>query len=256
MDMKISKKDIKLLLYTGGVLLLVVVYFVFYRNISQKSEEMEARIEVLETEKNELEDLNNRKEEYKEETAEMQKEIEAVLAEFPADIREENAIVYGNMLENVSGMEISGISIGSKNLLYSTGQGAANNANEQNTGNNQNVDNTQTTETTNVPAAGPTHYLYGMPINYSFTVDYSSFKKAAELISENKEKRNMESMTLSFDSETGKLVGTATVNMYFMLGGESVYQKPDLPPMQQGVDDIFGTVGSSSNEGERASDTE
>lgn len=241
MDMKISRKDIKLLLYAGGILFLIVIYFVFYRNITQKSDEMEGRVRILEQEKNQLEALNDKKAEYEEETTDMQQQIETVLAGFPADVREENAIVYAEELENLSGMEISGITIGSKNLLYSTGQNIEENA--QDAENTADIENTADSATNQIPS----FYLYGMPINYSFTVDYSSFKKAAALISENAEKRNMETLTLSFDNETGKLVGTATVNMYFMLGGDGVYQKPEVSFIKQGVDDIFGTVGGAGS---------
>ena len=230
--MKISRKDIKLLLYAGGILFLVAVYFVFYRNIDQKSNELEGEIRLLEQEKNHLEALNDKKAEYKEKTEEMQREIDVVLAGFPADVREENAIVYAKQLENLSGMEISGINIGSKNLLHSTGE----NAESEGNGDTDTADQL------------PSLYLYGMPVNYSFTVEYSSFKKAAALIAENEEKRNMETITLSFDEESGKIVGTASVNMYFIMGSNSVYQEPEIPPIQQGIDDIFGTVGGADQE--------
>lgn len=251
MNMKISKKDIKLLLYTGGIALLVIVYFAFYRDISKKSEEMENRIAVLEEEKNQLEILDNNKDKYKKNTETMQREIDMILAGFPADIREEDAIVYGNQLENLSSMEISGISIGSKNLLYSSGQEIENaeaiqaEKSTQDTQTEvQNTEDTQNMETT-ANEEGSGLHLYGMPINYNFTVDYDSLKKAAELIGGNKDKRNMEAITLSFDSESGKLIGTATVNMYFVLGSDNIYQKPVVSPMRQGVDDIFGTIGNT-----------
>ena len=230
--MKISRKDIKLLLYAGGILFLVAVYFVFYRNIDQKSNELEGRIRILEQEKNQLEALNDKKAEYKEETENMQREIDVILAGFPADVKEENAIVYANQLENLSGMEISGINIGSKNLLHSTGENA------------ESEENGDTATADQLPSL----YLYGMPVNYSFTVEYSSFKKAAALIAENEEKRNMETITLSFDEESGKIVGTAAVNMYFIMGSNSVYQEPEIPPIPQGIDDIFGTVGDADQE--------
>ena len=231
--MKISRKDIKLLLYVGGILFLLAVYFVFYRNIDQKSNELEGKIRILEQEKNQLEALNDKKAEYKEKTEEMQREIDVVLAGFPADVREENAIVYANQLENLSGMEISGINIGSKNLLHSTGE---------------NTEDPEEEAAATTADQLPSLYLYGMPVNYSFTVEYSSFKKAAALIAENEEKRNMETITLSFDEESGKIIGTAAVNMYFIMGSSSEYQEPEIPPIPQGIDDIFGTVGGADQE--------
>ena len=238
--MKISRKDKKLLLYAGGILLLVVVYFVFYRNITQKSDEMQSRVASLEQEKNDLEALNSRKSDYEQQIKEMQQQMNVIFAEFPADVREEDAIMYANELENLTGMEVSGISIGSKNLLYSTGQNSAEDGQaEAGTGTEDTV---AAADTTAGSSQSPVLYLYGMPVTYNFTVDYSSFKKAVALIAENAEKRNMESLTLSFHPESGKLIGNAMVNMYVLMGGDSTYEEPQTSPIQQGVDNLFGTI--------------
>lgn len=219
MKMNLSKRDKKLLLYVGGILLLVLVYFLFFRNMQESNQAIEREIATLEQEYDRLRLLSEKAGEYTVETERMNNEIANIILKFPPDMREEDAIVYAHTLETLSEMHISNISIDSKQLMYST-------------------------------QAGPAMHLYDMPIEYRFTVGYDSFKKVAELIMNNADKRNMESLTLSFDNGTGKLVGTAELNMYYLLGTDGKYESPVVRPMPQGLDDLFGTV-----EGDAPADT-
>lgn len=248
MNMNISKRDKKLLLYVGGILLLVLVYFLFYRNMSDSNKAIEREISTLTAERDRLTLLNEHVDEYKEDTEKMKNDISTILLKFPADIREEDTIVYANGLEMLSGMQVSNIEIGSKLLLYSTGQGASADTDaKEDTAQTGTADQTEdTAQTQNTMPEGPVMHLYDVPVEYSFTVDYPSFKKAVELIMQNPDKRNMDSLTLTYDSETGKLLGTAMVNMYYVIGTDSEYEIPQLLPIPQGLDDIFGTVSSGA----------
>lgn len=223
--MNISKRDKKLLIYVGSILLLVLVYFLFYRNMLDSNKKIEREISTLTEECDRLTALSAKAGEYTVETENMNKEISSILLKFPADMREEDSIVYGNTLELFSGMKISYIGIGTKQLLYST-------------------------------ESGEELHLYDMPVEYRFTVDYESLKKVAGLIMQNTDKRNMDALTLAYDNETGKLIGTAAINMYYVLGTDREYKVPDLLPIPQGVDNIFGTLGDSTQTDTGGEDTD
>lgn len=220
MKMNMSKRDQKLLIYVGGILLLVLVYFLFYRNMADSNEVLKREISTLVQERDRLTALSERAGEYTTETERMTGESKEIILKFPPDMREEDSIVYAHMLETLSEMHISTIEIDSKQLIYTT-------------------------------STGTTMNLYDMPITYTFTVGYDSFKTVTDLILRNPDKRNMESITLSFDNGTGKLVGTTDINMYYLLGTDEIYEEPTVRPMPQGLEDIFGTV-----EGGTPTDTE
>lgn len=236
--MSISKKDLKLLLYVGGILAIVLVYFNIFsptlennKILVQENIELQAQVERLE-------ELDKNKEVYLEETADMRSEIAEIYSIFPADIKEETTIMYANMLEGISDLEVSAIGISSRNQLYAMLEG------------NTQADTADTTdagtvaETAGQYAGEPRAALYDRQVTYTFTVSYEGFKKVVRRIQEETEKRNVEDITLSFDPSTGRLVGSMLVNMYAMDGTEieKVYMEPEVPPMPLGTDNIFGTI--------------
>lgn len=236
--MSISKKDLKLLLYVGGILAIVLVYFNIFsptlennKILVQKNIELQAQVERLE-------ELDKNKEVYLEETADMRSEIAEIYSIFPADIKEETTIMYANMLEGISDLEVSAIGISSRNQLYAMVE------------RNVQADTADTTdagtvaETAGQYAGEPRAALYDRQVTYTFTVSYEGFKKVVRRIQEETEKRNVENVTLSFDPSTGRLVGSMLVNMYAMDGSEieKVYVEPEVPPMPLGTDNIFGTI--------------
>ena len=57
------------------------------------------------------------------------------------------------------------------------------------------------------------------------------------------DKRNVPSISLSYDGESGKLSGNMTVNMYYMTGREdAAYEEPSSGVHSLGVKNIFGTI--------------
>ena len=90
--------------------------------------------------------------------------------------------------------------------------------------------------------AGSGISLYGTPVVYTFTVPYDDMKKVVHMIQEDEERRNVETITLSYESGSGELVGNMTVNMYAVTGTGKKYVAPNVPSMMLGTDNIFGTV--------------
>lgn len=235
--MSISKKDLKLLLYVGGILAVVYVYFVIFNPTLENNEILVQENIELQAQVERLEELDKNKEVYLEETADMRSEIAEIYSIFPADIKEETTIMYANMLEGISDLEVSAIGISSRNQLYAMLEG------------NTQAGTADTTEEgtvaeTSQNAGEPRAALYDRQVTYTFTVSYEGFKKVVRRIQEETEKRNVEDITLSFDPSTGRLVGSMLVNMYAMDGTEieKVYVEPEVPPMPLGTDNIFGTI--------------
>ena len=57
-------------------------------------------------------------------------------------------------------------------------------------------------------------------------------------------RRGIDTISLAYDDSTGQLNGSAIVDSYFLLGTDKTYAQPSLTPVQQGTDDIFGTVNT------------
>lgn len=213
----ITQKEKKVLLYVAGILSIVLAYVLVVAPGNEKRAELKAESEALMAELEQAEQHAEMQEYYEQETVTMQTRIDEVLAEFPADIKEETAIMYADMLENKSDIHIPSISIGANNLLYTLGQDSG--------------------ETANGGVS-----LYGTQVGYSFTVPYDDMKQVVRTIQEDKEQRNVETITLSYEAGSGELVGSMTVNMYSVVGTDKSYAAPSVPSMSLGTDNIFGTV--------------
>ncbi len=218
----ITKKEKKMLLYAAGGLSIVLVYFFVVTPGKEERTELKNTGERLAEELAQAEGYAKEQEYYEQETAVMQEEIDAVLAQFPSWITEETAIMYADMLENNNDIYIPAVSVGNSNYLYTLGQDSG-----------------------EVAESGIS--LYGTPVVYTFTVPYDDMKKVVRTIGEDKEQRNIETITLSYESGSGELVGNMTVNLYAVTGTDREYKKPKVPDMMLGTDNIFGTVSASGN---------
>lgn len=217
----ITKREKKMLLYAAGALCLVLVYFFVVAPGKEERTELKNTSEALATELEQAKAHEEKKAYYEQETAAMQQEIDAVLAQFPAWITEETTIMYADMLEDDTDIYIPNISIGNSNYLYTLGENSG-------------------------ETAGNGISLYGTPVVYTFTVSYDDMKKVVRMIQEDQEQRNVETITLSYEPGSGKLVGNMTVNMYAVVGTGKEYVAPNVPSMMLGTDDFFGTVSAPS----------
>lgn len=206
---KMSKRDAKLLLYTVGILVLLLVYVFVYQPTKAENEALEAENAELRTELAAREEHAQKKEEYSRQTEEMAAEIADTLAIFPEAVKEEDTILYADELEKTSNMQIASISIGALNQLWELG-----------------------TE----------KYLYGSLVNYTFTVSYDDMKKVVKAVQNHDDKRNVENIVLSFDAASGNVLGSMNLNFYSMTGTSREYQAPQIPGISHGTKNIFGAA--------------
>ena len=98
-------------------------------------------------------------------------------------------------------------------------------------------------------------HLYRAPIDFNFVSTYSGLKDMLSYIFSEGTKKSVDAINLSFDSATGNLSGTMTMNLYYMIGIDKQYQPLQIPPIQKGVKDIFHTVngGIQSNDSNQES---
>lgn len=219
----ITNKDKKTLFYAAGILSVVVVYFMNAVPAAEEREALKASNEALEAELVQLRSYAEQRDYYEKETKTMQAEIDKVLSEFPAGITEETTIMYADMLETETDMHVPNISIGNSNMIY-TLQGGEGDANAVS--------------------------MYATPVVYTFTVSYDDMKEAIGIIQNDEDKRNVETITLSYESGSGMLVGNMTVNMYAVPREGEQYKAPEVPPMSLGTDNIFGTVTTGGSDEE------
>lgn len=266
--MSISTRDKKILLMFSGVAVFAAGYFFGYRPQMSKAEEIETASVPLETRLNELLEMAKNKEFYVEETSRYNQEVSDYVAQFPADVKEEDGILLARDMENALDMEVSNIGISTRNFIASldgsteeeigelVDQTLSEKANEQTQEQINEVEGTDTkaeealadaTEAAVSDAADLTDQtvLFRRLDTLQFNGTYDSLKDAVDYLASRSGRMTLDSVDASFDASTGNLIGTITVNMFSMTGTGSTYTEPDAGSVTLGRKDLFGTIDAA-----------
>ena len=266
--MSISTRDKKILLMFSGVAVFAAGYFFGYKPQMSKAEEIETASVPLETRLNELLEMTKNKEFYVEETNRYNQEVSDYVAQFPADVKEEDGILLARDMENALDMEVSNIGISTRNFIASldgsteeeigelVDQTLSEKANEQTQEQIDEIEGTDTkaeealadaTEAAVSDAADLTDLtvLFRRLDTLQFNGTYDSLKDAVDYLASRSGRMTLDSVDASFDASTGNLIGTITVNMFSMTGTGSTYTEPDAGSVALGRKDLFGTIDAA-----------
>lgn len=289
MNRVISKKDAKLLLYAGGILLLVLAYFLGYQKFMEQREVLEAERSSLRQQVNRLDEIYAGKDEYEKQTLAYDGEMTQIFNNYPADVREENLILYASELERKHEIRFTNIGISPAMQIYSLGDsvgaGTAEGTASESTGTAESAAAAESTGTAeSADAAGteadadaaaaedqeqkldeqlgildeasvelPQISLCNMAVAYDFTTGYNDCKSVFAMILESAEKKTVSAISLTYDTETGLLNGNMNVNMYYMTGTDKIYEEPDAGSIVHGKEDLFGTVDQKNEKNDEDS---
>lgn len=271
--MSISTRDKKILLMFSGIAVFAAGYFFGYRPQMSKAEEIETASAPLETRLNELLEMAKNKEFYVEETSKYNQEVSDYVAQFPADVKEEDGILLARDMENTLDMEVSNIGISTRDFIASldgsteeeigelVDQTLSEKANEQTQEQIDEIEGTDTkaeealadaTEAAVSDAENLTDLtvLFRRLDTLQFSGTYESLKDAVDYLASRSGRMTLDSVDASFDASTGNLMGTITVNMFSMTGTGSTYTEPDAGSVALGRKDLFGTIKAAETDNE------
>ena len=212
--MKISKRDKGLLLGLLGLLLAVAAYVWVYNPGTLKHEELVAELAKLQAHEAELQELVDNYDFYEEQIVVLTERRDELVEIFPAEIKPENEIMYAVELEDLLEVEFSALNYGAPIEI--------------------------------VPASNNAGLIaYNTPLSGNYTATYKGLKDIVLYTAEQKNRMVVDSVTASYDGITGNLIGNVTINMFAVRGTEKVYEKPYVPAMNMGIDNIFGTFEGS-----------
>ena len=218
--MKISKKEIYLLLALVGVGIAVCAWQFGFKKINAKTDVLTAETEVLKVEISKYVAVKDNIALYNTGIEDATNHIADVLYEFPAMIMEEDMIMLGRSLEkSIDDTFVSTVSFGAPSNVY--------------------VVTSHPVEATTVPIS---YSLYNNAITVSYQASYEGFKEIVEYVRSNKNRMTMDSFSLAYDENTGLLTSTTAINMYSVTGTDKEYTQQNLSGVGVGLDNIFGTI--------------
>ena len=224
MSTTLSNRDKVLLLVLAGVLILFAVYMTVVKDYNAKRDAAEAQLAELTPQLQQLQEYEANQKNYAAKTTKMGNEIATQMQRFPNDIRSEHIILNAKTLQDALGIKIQCVGSEPAALLSSfqlplkdeSGQYVM-----------QNV------------------YAFTTGENIQCTMGYDQFKSLLDFIYSQNEYTALKSVSVTYDSETGGLSGTAAITKYFIVPEKYVYTKANTEGVQQGVTNPFGTTKSS-----------
>lgn len=88
----------------------------------------------------------------------------------------------------------------------------------------------------------PSLSLINTSVSYDFETGYTDCKSVFAMILDYAEKRNVPSISLKYNDQTGLLDGNMNVSMFYVSGTDKLYMEPDAGVILHGKENLFGTV--------------
>jgi hypothetical protein len=254
----------KLLMIVGGLLVLVIVVSFAKPSLDDQRTELNRTNQTLTEKLNEINELEANLASYRTQTEEFTQKNQEILDEFPAEVRCEDAILYSKNLQDSVDMEITSVSISDGNLLYAMNDTTTTDAaavSEDEDSDETTTDTTadasaDTTASSEADGIGvitasqvekPNYSLFDVVVSYDFSIGYDDLKKIFAGILADSDKKNVPSISVAYDTETGLLSGNMSVNMYYLTGTDKAYETPSAGKVKKGKDNVFGTLKTSSS---------
>lgn len=228
-----KKSDKTIILMLVGVLLAAASYFLVYKNLTAETEVMQKANAELRKEVEYLQELANNKQKYIDDTAAMQLKIEEIKEQFPAQYLPEDDILYMIAAEEEHTALATSISMGVTAVVdvpvpaaeapVATGTEGA-------------------TEVSTEGAVAPEIKLYRTPVTTTMLSGYDGIKNFLKQVNTDKDRKSVDTLSVSFDTASGDLLSTIAMSMYSLTGTEAVYTSPKVDGIVYGTDDIFNSA--------------
>jgi hypothetical protein len=236
--MSINQK--RAILIIAGVVILICTFFFLYQPSEDTVLELETETSHYQSQVTYLSALQIQVNEMKEKTPAYQEEMSDYMKLFPCKMTQQKAIYNVYQLMKKTGIHITAISPGVEQTFLSSGSVDGSSESSSETSDAGAADDVEANPETEVSV----HEMIGKYTPYTLTVSgtLKQVKAALDWISDNKEHMSTTNISLTYDSGSGKLSGSFTVNFFAMNGNGVAYTEPDIRGITIGSGNIFGTV--------------
>ena len=260
---EVSDSEKRLLFLLLALILIAGAYFLVFQRYTAKAAAMEETNDADRIEVQKLESMAEREDKVRQETDELNRHIEEIIAKYPADVTTEKAIAIVKDMEESTGIRITQANFLMDNPVMNlsnyaqSAEGVPTDASSENTDGTGNTDNLENTDganptdgTENTDTGGSAEsaevikddivgYYAALTMNYE--ASYDDFKKMVAYIKTFEDRMTITAAMSSYDKETGLLSGTLTVNMYYLTGTGKEYEAPQVDGGNKGVNNLFGS---------------
>ena len=221
MKMQLQKKDIKLIIVMVGVLILVVAYFVVYRNYDQQTQDLQSQIDSLQPELQQLREYDEHKQEYLDGTEAYKENMKSIMSSLPTAVWTEDQIMLARRMEEDLDITDTSESFADP-IVVTQFKGTP----------LDDIDNYS-------DQVDMTSNKYQMTL--AADMDYSQMKDFLDYVYDEDYMTGLDSVNMSYDAEKAALNVSAVINQYTLSYQDAPEEDHKVPEVSKGVKDPFGT---------------
>lgn len=249
--MKVSKRDVLLLVAFIGILAAVLSYFLVFQPTMEKTEKLAEENKQLEARIADLQSKSDNRDSYESQTAQMRREMEEIYQLFPVDVREENAVLLAINQELLAPMKVESVTIDAllqvpivdapQDEVPDATYGYAEIEQLEDETGTQDAPVNEVDYTSDMASVNPYNLMYRKAtINYE--ISYEGLKRSVKNICMQTDRMVIDNLSVVYDEQTGLLKGSTAVNMFCVPNQEGKeYKEPDFGSVLLGTNNIFGT---------------
>lgn len=205
-----------------GLLVILMVYVFLYLPYLNKTDELEASNRTRNSELSILEAYYNNMSVYQADITQMQEQIQDMIAEYPADTREEDILMLASEMQKRNSIVYSTISMDETEGVYTIPQGTVAKVN-----------------------------MEGMDADLIFTrkravyvndTDYPNLKDCIQDILNSSQRIAIDNIVYVKNESTGNLEGNIELLFYSLVGTGKEYVAPEMSDYASGTENIFQSV--------------
>lgn len=202
---------------------MILVYVFVFQKLTMAADEINTSNRALNQRVNELKVYYDNRYIYMEDTQKLEQLLDELLTEYPADAREEDAIMLAVQMQRSSGAQFLTVNMQKGNVIHEV-----------------------SAETVSAAASEKYTQAIGfcnMDASYVNEVSYAGLKNMIQTVFNSSNRIGIQNIVYSKgDAEKPNLSGHIDLVFYSVQGTDKEYVAPDIVPYIAGTDNIFGEI--------------
>lgn len=259
----ISDSDKRLLLIFFAVLIFAGAYFFIFNPNMKKAAEIAAENDSDKAAVEQLQMMEAQLPAIKEQIIDLKEKQEAIIERYPSDLTTEKIIWVLQDIQTHNDFQVTEASFLMNNQLGAVETESVDAATDESAdaaSTDTSVETVEASEDSTGQAdaaveASDTPAGYYATVSISYEASYKGLKDMIAYVNAYPDRITITQSDSQFDKETGKLVGSMILNMYYITNSGKDYVKPDFGSSTKGVENIFGSTTSAVTDSEETDDT-
>lgn len=259
----ISDSDKRLLLIFFAVLIFAGAYFFIFSPNMKKAAEIAAENDSDKAAVEQLQMMEAQLPAIKEQIIDLKEKQEAIIERYPSDLTTEKIIWVLQDIQTHNDFQVTEASFLMNNQLGAVETESVDAATDESADAASTDTSTETVEASEdstgqadaAAEAADTPAGYYATVSISYEASYKGLKDMIAYVNAYPDRITITQSDSQFDKETGKLVGSMILNMYYITNSGKDYVKPDFGSSTKGVENIFGSTTAAVTDSEETDDT-